>query len=174
MKTLAKFTIEEVLPFTGAYSPNKNYTTNDGKTISVKMKSLRYQLFVKSTTCVCCELEGSFFELQRQDGVKDHLAHFNLYGIKDGNKILFTKDHIHPRSAGGKNGLENLQTMCSVCNALKKHYPLTVEELKSVLLFKQTLSNELTARQIARAVENEIQTILASKEQNQCVFSQSL
>ena len=38
----------------------------------------------------------------------------------DGNNtILFTKDHILPRSKGGKNWLQNYQTMCYNCNQEK-------------------------------------------------------
>jgi hypothetical protein len=175
MKTLAKFSVDEVLPFTGPDAPKKQYITDSGTVISVKMQSLRYQTFVKSTVCVCCGLEGTFFALQRQDKERDHQAHFNLYGLDDcGEPILFTKDHIHPRSAGGKNHLNNMQTMCTTCNALKRHFPLTIEELNSIRLFKQSLSDELTPKQIASAVADQIQITLNFKELNQCVSSQSL
>lgn len=44
----------------------------------------------------------------------------NLYGYdKDGNEVLMTKDHIVPKSLGGRNCLENYQTMCCVCNCNK-------------------------------------------------------
>lgn len=33
--------------------------------------------------------------------------------------MLFTKDHIHPRSKGGANSLKNYQPMCSPCNGAK-------------------------------------------------------
>jgi 5-methylcytosine-specific restriction endonuclease McrA len=33
--------------------------------------------------------------------------------------VLMTQDHIMPRSKGGANRLENLQTMCCVCNNRK-------------------------------------------------------
>ncbi len=57
--------------------------------------------------------------------------HLNLYHVqeeeekgewknlaKDG-MVLMTKDHIIPRSKGGPTTLENLQTMCSICNGKK-------------------------------------------------------
>ena len=82
----------------------------------IGMGSQRYQVFKhKGTTCVCCGLEGSFFAKERHEKVKTY--HFNLYGINaDGLEVLMTKDHIIPKSKGGKNELENYQPMCTVCN----------------------------------------------------------
>jgi hypothetical protein len=46
--------------------------------------------------------------------------HANLYGVgRDGKLVLFTKDHIQPKSKGGSNNLWNLQTMCETCNCEK-------------------------------------------------------
>jgi hypothetical protein len=45
--------------------------------------------------------------------------HLNLYAEKDNREILFTKDHIIPKSRGGKNILANYQTMCVECNNKK-------------------------------------------------------
>ena len=45
--------------------------------------------------------------------------HLNLYGMKNGKEILFTKDHIIPKAKGGKNTMDNYQTMCAVCNREK-------------------------------------------------------
>ena len=38
---------------------------------------------------------------------------------KNGELILFTKDHRVPKSKGGKNNLSNYQTACERCNILK-------------------------------------------------------
>ena len=90
----------------------------------VKMDSLRYQLFKeKGTICVECGLKATHFALESMKG--DMIGnnnppyHFNLYGVRNGREVLFTKDHIHPASKGGKNNLNNMQTMCTECN-LKK------------------------------------------------------
>ncbi len=63
MITLARLSIEEVLPFTGKNAPSKLYHVN-GVPYMVKMSSLRYQTFQKSLSCVQCGLEGEFFLLQ--------------------------------------------------------------------------------------------------------------
>lgn len=82
--------------------------------------SQRYELFMKKgTTCCFCGLKGQYFcvEHHRLGGPRPHL---NLYGIDDvGDEVLFTKDHITPRVAGGTNTIENYQTMCMPCNSEK-------------------------------------------------------
>lgn len=35
------------------------------------------------------------------------------------NEVLMTKDHIIPKSKGGKNNLSNYQPMCCICNKQK-------------------------------------------------------
>ena len=42
-----------------------------------------------------------------------------MYGVKNGEEVLFTKDHIIPKSKGGKNHISNYQTMCEPCNSEK-------------------------------------------------------
>ena len=83
----------------------------------VKMTSQRYKLFNKSTICVTCGCEGTFFVKEKHRN--DELYHLNLYAIVDGFAVLMTKDHIIPKSKGGKNHLTNYQTMCQPCNQEK-------------------------------------------------------
>lgn len=90
-------------------------------TVDVKMGSQRYQLFkAKGTTCVKCGIKGTYFALER--GLVDNpdRFHFNLYARdRRGLEVMLTKDHIIPRSKGGKNRLRNYQPMCSKCNSKK-------------------------------------------------------
>jgi hypothetical protein len=85
----------------------------------IHMASDRYKTFLTSgTKCVDCGLEAKYFAKERD--WKQLQYHFNLYGVNDnGEEILFTKDHVIPKSKGGKNELSNYQTMCSKCNELK-------------------------------------------------------
>ena len=86
----------------------------------VKMMSQRYQLFVKQgITCVQCGVVGQYFGLEKNKNEERERYHFNLYGIKDGVETLITKDHILPKSKGGKDTLKNYQVMCFECNSLK-------------------------------------------------------
>ena len=86
----------------------------------VKMTSQRYQLFAsKGVECVGCGLAGAYFALERNRHEDFGRFHFNLYGLRDGAEVLMTKDHIVPKSKGGKNTLDNYQVMCFDCNAFK-------------------------------------------------------
>ena len=64
--------------------------------------------------CVTCGCEGKFFAIETTKG--QEAPHLNLYGIKDGEEILFTHDHILARALGGADDLSNSQLMCSPCN----------------------------------------------------------
>jgi 5-methylcytosine-specific restriction endonuclease McrA len=85
----------------------------------IKLYSLRYLTFkYKGTTCAKCGLEGKFFAKEKHNDTNRY--HLNLYTINnEGKEILMTKDHILAISKGGKNNLENLQTLCFVCNINK-------------------------------------------------------
>jgi len=88
----------------------------------VKMYSQRYQLFAsKGVECVHCGLVGVFFGLEKIINQEGDRYHFNLYGIRDGQDMLITKDHIIPKSKGGKNSLSNYQVMCYACNSDKSN-----------------------------------------------------
>ena len=82
----------------------------------VRTTSLRYILFRKKPKCATCSRRVSYGLLQTDEQSKYKRAHFNFFA-EDG--MLMTKDHIIPKSRGGKNSLKNLQTMCQICNSKK-------------------------------------------------------
>jgi hypothetical protein len=80
----------------------------------VNFQSSRIKVFkVHGTKCCECNLEGSFFALERdkkQEGAEPHL---NLYAVdKDGTEIMLTKAMI---DIAGKRSLENRCTVCYHC-----------------------------------------------------------
>lgn len=85
----------------------------------IKGNSQRYQtFFTKGLKCVCCGIEGKFFAKEKWENQPSY--HLNLYALDaDGNEVLMTKDHIIPKSKGGKDHISNYQTMCEVCNMAK-------------------------------------------------------
>lgn len=119
------------------------YSSTDKRIIidgcSVKRTSQRYSLFRKSTVCVKCGLKATHFALERHNPEIDLTYHFNLYAKTDDGDILFTKDHILPKSKGGKNAMSNYQVMCTKCNGDKGNKIDTVETLKNGINEKQIL-----------------------------------
>lgn len=89
----------------------------------IKMTSDRYLTFkYTGHTCVQCGLVGTYFAKERHKIRNNDFYHFNLYGINSfGEEIMLTKDHIKPKSLGGQNILMNYQTLCIVCNQIKKN-----------------------------------------------------
>lgn len=108
------YSIEQVLSDIGDF--NREF---DGD--SIHMGSDRYLNFKHNgTVCVSCGIPGLYFRKERNYG--DDKYHFNLYGSSiDGIEVLMTKDHILPKSLGGKDHLSNYQTMCTVCNGKKSN-----------------------------------------------------
>jgi 5-methylcytosine-specific restriction endonuclease McrA/urease beta subunit len=103
-------------------SENKEkYMDFNGK--KAKTSSGRYQNFIENgVKCVECGLVGTHYWLESNTiGVDGQRSwHLNLYGVnKQGHEIMLTKDHIHPKSKGGKNHISNYQPMCSPCNQAK-------------------------------------------------------
>lgn len=94
---------------------SKYYVRVSGKKIYISDTILLFQK--KGYTCASCNLDIHHFT------VKSHGSNlfFSGYGIDNfENKILFTKDHIIPKSAGGSDSFLNLQVMCASCNIMKK------------------------------------------------------
>ncbi len=91
--------------------------------IEFNIKSPRFFLYKETTTCVHCGIEGEYYALE-QTAKRGKNAqpdwHLNLYGTKvvDGKafEVMLTQDHIIPKSKGGPHTVENLQTMCGLCN----------------------------------------------------------
>lgn len=86
--------------------------------VKVKITSQRHTVFQKSQTCCSCGLTASFLAIERN--ITDSNYHINMYGkTPNGKDVLFTKDHIIPKSKGGRNNISNYTTMCTICNSKK-------------------------------------------------------
>lgn len=122
MLRVSMYSVDEVFDAMATAEKGRYAKLPDNK--KFKPKSQRLVLFKsKGVQCVECGIEGSFFALESHR--EDIPPHLNLYAIKgyDDNgdiiEVLMTKDHIHPRAKGGKNVMENYQTMCAPCNVKK-------------------------------------------------------
>jgi 5-methylcytosine-specific restriction endonuclease McrA len=107
-------TIEEVLNMVGngiVYEADHCYNTNSDRLILFRDKGI---------TCVSCGIVGVFFAKEKDRKDHNERYHFNLYAYNsNGNIVLMTKDHIRPKSRGGKDCQENYQPMCAKCNREK-------------------------------------------------------
>ena len=118
------FSIEEVESLVKEDVVSTNCQREDKKTHSIIVEgydvyttSLRYKTFIeKGYRCICCGRTGTYYALEKSKGSNQKRAHFNLYSD---DEILMTKDHILPKSKGGIDRIENMQTMCSICNHAK-------------------------------------------------------
>ena len=107
----------------------------------IKADSQRYCVFEKSLRCVSCGIMGAYF-VKEKNVPKEKSWHLNLYAVDhNGKEIRMTKDHIVPKSKGGKDFVSNYQTMCIVCNQ-KKGVNLDknnfMEELREMLRRSKT------------------------------------
>lgn len=120
-----RYSIDEVFSLIGEdvlntphYSKGQKNSENTIKVdgYDVYTHSLRYMTFYqKGCKCVACGKEGTHFTLD-QSSETDTRRHFNLRA-EDGT--LMTRDHIFPKSKGGRDHISNMQTMCVDCNKAK-------------------------------------------------------
>ena len=129
------FGINEVFTMLGDEALNikevnkKSRTNLDINGFKVYRESLRYATFYqKGTTCACCGRRGAYFKLEEDtDSNSPDRRHFNLYS-EDG--VLMTKDHIRPRKLKGTDHIDNMQTMCELCNKEKgSKYSIALETI---------------------------------------------
>ena len=124
-EVLGELRPDEVLPFTGPDAPKKTFFGH-----GVKMTSLRYQTFQRSLMCRCCGLYGTVMLLELPHD--NDVPHFNLYAAREGELVQMTKDHIQPKSRGGKDRINNMQTLCCRCNELKGDQGGTLKRLRKI------------------------------------------
>ena len=106
------YTIEQILPLIGT----GGQVVLDGDKININ--SLRMLCFKVHGLSCKCGLIGSFFAKEKHTK-KDKSYHLNLYAVRDDKEILMTKDHIIAKSNDGADHIDNLQTMCTICNLEK-------------------------------------------------------
>lgn len=114
---LYKFPLDKIIKLIGTNDKIKLHNYN------VKISTKRLKLFKTNQSCVVCKIVADHFKLELTPNAKS--PHLNMYS----GDILMTKDHIVPVSLGGKDSLDNLQTMCYRCNRSKGNRIVSIEKL---------------------------------------------
>lgn len=108
------YSIETIFNFIKNNPEEMYYVDEEGNRSKLRRAKV---FFEKGIKCIDCPVEASFFALELWE---DKSFHLDLFGIdSDGDEVLMTVDHIHPKSKGGKDTMENYQPLCTVCNYLK-------------------------------------------------------
>lgn len=125
----------------------------DGVTYNIRMDTSRYFVFKNSIECAACGIKGTKIILEINQN--DKSPHFNLYAEENGKLVLMTKDHVLPRSKGGKNEMSNYKTLCAICNNLKGNdESLMDEHIKTLRIFYNENKN-LPRRQFRELLDEE-------------------
>lgn len=114
-----KYSLEEVFQYIPEEGLARVKVLIDGDEVNIKPFHLRI-FRDKKPICPICGCKGLYFykEKEKGSGVKSWV--FKLYGFdKEGQEVLFTLDHIFPKSLGGTDTYDNLQPMCYTCNSHK-------------------------------------------------------
>lgn len=147
------------------------YVNKDNKTqefvidetvYTARTDSSRFFVFKKDSTCAACGIVGTKMILEQNHN--DKSPHFNLYAEESGKLILMTKDHVKPKSRGGKNEIDNYQTMCAVCNNIKGNDERLTNEHIGKLRIIYNDNKNLPRKQFSQLLDSEKRKITNSIE----------
>ncbi|RZA10787.1 MAG: HNH endonuclease [Proteobacteria bacterium] len=128
--------IEDVLPLI-VYTPKELSAKSYPEAMKIiagdpiNVTSLKLQTFKSSgVRCKICGAKGAYFAKEKY--AADPHFHLNLYCLKGDEEVLMTKDHVIPIAKGGRDKLNNYQTLCIDCNRRKASS--TAERVKKAKL----------------------------------------
>jgi hypothetical protein len=157
---VAKIAIDEVLNV--VHPPGKRNKYNNRVFLGEKVNVTTLKLLTfkhKGTVCSCCGLEAQYFTLDKNKA-KEAKFHMGLYAEVAGKEVIFTRDHIKPKSDGGEDTLENMQTQCEDCNQAKGNY-----RKGHNILLKSTDKNKMKelSKKVGLPTVQGVSTITSSK-----------
>jgi 5-methylcytosine-specific restriction endonuclease McrA len=89
------------------------YSKKDYQDSKTRVKILKQLIERDGCECKECKEVPTYFAMGKDNAGYWHL---DLYSKRDDDHYMFTIDHIHPKSKGGKNHIDNYQLLCKVCN----------------------------------------------------------
>lgn len=130
-KVIGRIEIDDVLPYIGQKTHKKYKIKKETYPVYLNTKFLNL-VKLSNLQCCCCGIKGDYFSLNQT-------KRRNLFTLNISNRTkhdIFTKDHIIPISAGGTNDYSNIQLLCSCCNNHKEDMIITLENLRSLIAYK--------------------------------------
>lgn len=138
---------------------------SQSRKFSYLYKGIMYEISISDTAkivarnprCCFCGAEAT------KVFVVEQLGGFGIrfFTEKNGELILFTKDHKIPKSKGGRNRFNNYQTCCEVCNRLKGNISKDNEVSKCVIEMRKKVSNQKNYILILEAQNKQLKKDLA-------------
>lgn len=138
---------------------------SQSRKFSYLYKGIMYEISISDTAkivarnprCCFCGAEAT------KAFVVEQLGGFGIrfFTEKNGELILFTKDHKIPKSKGGRNRFNNYQTCCEVCNRLKGNISRDNEVSKCVIEMRKKVSNQKNYILILEAQNKQLKKDLA-------------
>ena len=164
----ASYTVGEILPSIDKNNLDARLNIDGDR---VRCNIIRLKVFKKSgCKCSGCGLKGSFFvkEYDATNKLNRKSIEYNLrlYGVNKNGEVLMTVDYIIPKSKGGTDDMENLQTMCYVCNNKKKNKIPVVKTMLRLLIDEQWNKFHRILKRIKHTVlkfKNRIKTTIITK-----------
>lgn len=90
--------------------------------------------------------------------------HFNLYAEESGERVLMTKDHKIPVARGGKDVMDNYQTMCAICNNIKGKDILHLDDLRALrALYNKCVGEHMSSTQVHQMLQEEKIRLMTSR-----------
>jgi hypothetical protein len=138
---------------------------SQSRKFSYLYKGVMYEISISDTAktvarnprCCFCGAEATkAFVVEQAGGFG-----IRFFTEKNGELILFTKDHKIPKSKGGRNRLNNYQTCCEVCNRLKGNISRDNEVSKCVIEMRKKVSNQKNYIIILEAQNKQLKKDLA-------------
>lgn len=120
--------------------PNKvMYSNSDYNDSQRRVKIIKQLIERDGCHCMKCKEVPTFFGLGKDFNGYFHL---DLYSYKDKIPYMYTIDHIHPKSKGGLNHIDNYQLLCKICNEDKSD-KVEGEEIQTDIKLKNHIKNKL-------------------------------